>query len=186
MSESDKEKEVLRLALENEARILIEGDRSESYRVLERYEEELAQEAYRIGIKVVLSDEDREILRQSREASIILDNLRRKHVPVWQWISIILSIVPGVLLITLVFKSMQNMWLRILSAVVAIVLLFVLCILLSVYCDEHNEKRKAFYTMVVRLYFVEKWTQADIAKECGISQRQLRKILHRYVVELDE
>ena len=60
MSESDKDKEILRLALESEARFQVKkalekaeynlrgAPYSKSYRVLKRLEEELDQEAHRI------------------------------------------------------------------------------------------------------------------------------------------
>ena len=193
MSESDKNKEILRLALENEAQNLVKTalEGSDSYRVLKRYEEELARESHRIvqdgvawGKHKELSDKDKEILQRARQASIILQRLDRIHVPAWHWISTILSLVLCGLFLGLVV-SVQNIWLAALSIGIAI-LLFVPVILLSIFLEKDREKRKAFDTRVVRLYLVEKWTPFNIAMECGISQKRLRKILHRYIVELDE
>ena len=191
MSESDKNKEILRLALENETQNLVKTalEGSDSYRVLKRYEEELARESHRIvqdgfawGKYKDLSD--KEILQRSRQASIILQRLDRIHVPAWHWISTILSLVLCGLFLGLVV-SVQSIWLAALSIGIAI-LLFVPVILLSIFFEKDREKRKAFDTRVVRLYLVEKWTPFNIAMECGISQKHLRKILHRYIVELDE
>ena len=199
MTESDKDKEILRLALENEARNLaktaLEG--SDSYRVLKKYEEDLARESNRIlqeslawqrgtGKSKELSDKDKEILRWSREAHIILQRLRMQHIPAWHWIStIFLGAAPFGLFTVLVFDSLQNMWLRLLSAGGALIL-FVPVILLTIFLGNEREKQKVLATRIVRLYFVEKWTPFNIAMECGISQKHLRKILHRYIVELDE
>ena len=196
MSESDKDKEILRLALENEAQNLVKTalEGSDSYRVLKNYKGELARESDRIlqesvtwqrgtGKSKELTDEEKEILQRSRQASIILQRLDRIHVPAWHWISTILSLVPCVLFLGLVVP-VQNIWLAALSIGVAI-LLFVPVILLSIFLQKDRQKRKAFDPKVVRLYLVEKWTPFNIAMECGISQKHLRKTLHRYTVELD-
>ena len=199
MAESDKNKEILRLALENEAQNLVKTalEGSDSYRVLKKYEEDLAQESDRIlqespawqrgtGKSKERSDKDKEILRRWREAHIILQNLRMQHIPAWHWIStIFLSAVPLGLFTVLIFDSLQNMWLRLLSAGGALIL-FIPVILFTIFLGNEREKQKALATRIVRLYLVEKWTPFEIAMECGISQKHLRKILHRYIVELDE
>lgn len=205
MSESDQDKEILRLALKSDAQrqgidvkeILRESELnisgvpySKSYQSLESYEQELSQEAHRILEKAwgtkQMSDEDKEILRRSSQASITLQSMRRRHISAWHGTSVILLIVLGILFLVFVVESLQNMWLRTLSAGVTIFLTFVLPILLStLFWEKVEKKRKALAIRVVRLYLVEKWTHFDIAKELGISQRQVHKILQNYIVELD-
>lgn len=198
MSETDKYENILQLALEEPEKEFWDHPllpHTESAAVLMRYQKELAQESNRIlqdsvawqrgtGKSKELSDKEKEILRRSREAHIILQRLRIQHVPAWHWIStIFLGVVPFGVFKVHVFDALQNTWVRLLSAGGALIL-FVPVILLTIFLGNQRERKKAFATLVVKLYLVEKWEPLNIAKECGISEKHLYKILHRYLGSL--
>ena len=161
--------------------------KSESATALVRYTEELNRFDEWVGKDKELTDKEKEIQQRSREANIILKRLRQKHVRAWHLISILLGIVPFGSFKYLVLNNLQNTWVRALLYLGAtIFLFFVPVILLVILIDNEQEKQKALAIQILRLYLVEKWNLYDISKEFGIPTAKLRKILHRYIDNLNE
>lgn len=172
---------------------------SESAKALVRYTEELNREWYRIfnervgwergtGPSKELIDKEEEIQQRWRESQIILKRLRQKHSPAWHFISaFLLCTVPYGSFKYLVLDNLQNPWGRALLYLGAtIFLFFVPVILLAILIDNEQEKQKALAIRILRLYLVEKWNLYNISKEFGIPTAKLRKILHRYIDNLNE